>query len=263
MGAILAGAVLAIAPARAVLTYAEDDVLLGFYATGGQGSSQSYVVNLGQASIYRDYTGSFFDLSVGNIGADLTAVYGSDWNTRSDVFWGVFAANYNTVVGSDPANTLYAGKPRSDIAIPADAYNRGSASTQSGPASRIHSLGGLFSSGQTSATANSSVATIQDSSLNNDFAQFQDAVLSTSFSYFNGALGNFGSGASGTALDFFRMPTGSSGLLGTQEGTFTISNAGVVRFTAAAVPEPSILLLGMIAAGALGVIGVRRRLTQG
>ncbi len=88
----LAGLGLTVKPASAAaVSYSNDDLFLGFYASGGTGSSFDYLVNIGQASIYRDATGAFA-LNIGDIGADLSATYGSDWNTRSDLYWAFLAA---------------------------------------------------------------------------------------------------------------------------------------------------------------------------
>jgi hypothetical protein len=173
------------------------------------------------------------------------------------VKWGIFATSYNVVVGSDAVHTLYATKPESTIGTPVTSYKLGSAATQSQAAAKIYSFGGSYA--QSVATGNSTVGTIQDSSINNDFAQWQSAPNgANSFGYFNGALGDFTNGTAGTALDLFRMPTGSSSSFGTYEGTFTINNAGAIRFSnLAAVPEPGTVALLVAAAGV--IVFLRRR----
>ena len=57
--------------------YNDGDIFLGFRATFGTGIAQDLLVNLGPASQFK--TGSGFTLDVGNISADLAAVFGSDW----------------------------------------------------------------------------------------------------------------------------------------------------------------------------------------
>ena len=238
------------------LTYNAGDLLLGFYATGGTGSDKSLVVNLGQASNFIDLAdGTSIVLSLGNIGQDLIDTFGASWNTRSDVKWGVFGTTYAEVVGDDPAHTLYGTRRESTPGTLAQAYNRGSLSTQSQPSTRIRDLGNLYASG--SATANSGVATIQPTSANNDFAGFQTNSGTLSFGYFNGALANFGDGTANSFSDLFRMETGSSSLKGTYEGKFSLSDAGVVTY-AAPVPEPSTYGIAM-GVGALVLVALRRR----
>jgi hypothetical protein len=97
-----------------------------------------------------------------------------------------------------------------------------------------------------------------------------DILGSTWMAFANrgGTRGNFGSGTNGTALDLFRVlgtliGANPTGLLreGSYEGTFHITDAGVVSYTAAptasAVPEPSHLVF--LSLGVIGVIYRRRR----
>lgn len=248
---------LAAFPAKA-LNYNANDLLLGFYATGGTGASQSLVVNLGQAANFLDLnSGATIQLSLGNLGADLTAVFGANWNTRSDVKWGVFGTTYGDAVGSDPAYTLYGTRKEGTVGILAQPYNRGSQATQSQPSTRIRDLGLAYASG--SATANSPTATVQTSSMANDFAGFQANNGALSFNYFNLSLADFANGPAGSRADLFRMVTGSSSLKGTYEGTFSLDNAGNVTF-ATPVPEPATYGLG-VGLGAIALIALRRRKT--
>jgi hypothetical protein len=239
----------------AALAYTDGDLLLGFQAVDGTGATQDYLVNIGKASTFRDAT-TAFNLSLGNIAVDLATTFGDDWNTRPDLFWGVFGAVQDTPVNGDGAWTLYAGKVELSIGTIAQAYNRGSVSTQSAPASKIGQVGFWYKTNYTS-TANSSVAAIQNVSDANSYAQYQTNGGLTSFAYFNGAQGNFGSGTAGTALDLFRMATGSSSTKGTYEGTFTISDSGVVSFSP--IPEPATWM--MLAFG-IGFLVLRRKRLQ-
>jgi hypothetical protein len=259
----------AMAPsATATLPAANGDLYLGFYATSGTGSTESLLINIGQASDYRDFTGSFFKLELGDVEADLVDVFGASWNSRSDVKWGVFGTTYDSAVGSDPAWTIYGGRAQTTLGTQATAYNRGSTATQSQPATRLHDLADHYAEG--TATANSSVATIQLTTEDNDFAQYQTTSGATSFSYFQNALADFTTGttvyngAFGSRVDLFRMQTGSSSLKGTYEGTFAISDidgSTAVYFGSTAtftpVPEPSVY--GFAIAGAAVVLVVLRR----
>jgi MYXO-CTERM domain-containing protein len=66
--------------------------------------------------------------------------------------------------------------------------------------------------------------------------------------------GDFGSGTSGTALDLYRI----GGSWVSQLGTFTLTDAGVLNFTA--VPEPSSAGTALALAGA--ALARRRRPNQ-
>jgi hypothetical protein len=78
--------------------------LLGFRATGGTGATQTYLLNIGQASTYRDAAAGFVLYRQSwNIGADLVSIYGNSWFNRADLFWGVGGSE--RAVSADVANT--------------------------------------------------------------------------------------------------------------------------------------------------------------
>ena len=254
----------------AVVSYNPGDLLLGFRATGGTGATQDYVVNIGQASLYRDAFAAF-TVSVGNIGADLATVFGANWHTRSDVLWSVSGTPGNlTPVGSDPAKTLYATRPEDPAGTTADAWKRQSSTNQGTTSNKMASLASGYS--QTAgipnvSTLNSDFGVIQNTADVNSYASFMpggvNSNATTAFSAFNpGIEGNFGNGTAGAVLDLFRMLNtgGANGGTanvspGTFEGRFTISNTGVLTFTPDAIPEPGIAML----LGAFSAFGIRRR----
>lgn len=250
------GVVLGAAAAKAAVTVtppASGDIFVAFRATDGQGSSTSYLVNVGQYSQFRDATpGSTITLNVGNIGNDLVATYGADWNTRGDVSWGVFG------VSPSASPTIYASKEQSTVGVQSDPWlalssgNRTSTANQITPV--IQGLGGY--QGSTS-TDNSNFGVLQ---LNSSSASSYNKQVGTAGTTDFGTLsgwssieGDFGAGTAGTALDLYRI--GSTGV--TTPGYFTISDSGVLSFTSTVtpVPEPSVTLIA--AAGML--LGVSRR----
>lgn len=91
-------------------TYVAGDLLLGFRATGGTGLTTDYIINLGSSTSIRDAAPG---TTLGSYATDLTATYGANWATRTDLYWGLitirqasgFGAN---VVNGDPKGTLYA-----------------------------------------------------------------------------------------------------------------------------------------------------------
>jgi hypothetical protein len=251
----LAGISLFATSAKATNTYTDGDLLLGFFASGGTGATSTYVVDLGSATNFTS-AGSDLSLSIGNIGADLAAVYGSSWNTRSDLYWGVYGSADLGSVGSFPTNTVWGTKAEATIGTKVSAPASGSSSTLSQPAGKIFSVGNAYDSvngnGYTN-TANSSVAVIEATGDTNSFSSFQ--TTTTAFGYFNNPWGNFGSGTTGTALDLFTLKPGTVATRSsTYNGTFHIDNSGGVSFTLqpTAVPEPStvyaaLALVGLIA----------------
>lgn len=144
--AIMAAPGLAMAQSEPQLfEYTNGNLVLGIQATSGTGSNRNVFVDLGPATSFRD-NGSQGVL--GNIGQTLTAVYGSDWFTRSDVWFGVIGnlnSQPNSGVGSrepvdgDPSRTFYisraASAPGAAGLIPAGTYPTaalGSAGTKFG-----------------------------------------------------------------------------------------------------------------------------------
>ncbi len=256
------------APSAKALTYATNDLLLGFYDSNNAGAG-SLVVNIGSAATYRDYTGDNFALSIGDLGADLAAVFGSGWKTDATIKWGVFGDTRNVAVGSDGTNTLYATREQTIVGTQATPWKRGASGTQSQVTTRIESVGQLFNRNPDDFTtgfgpaASTTNAMLQPSSVANDFAEFQTNNGNISFAYFNIALGDFGDGTSNSRIDLFRMATGSSTLDGTYEGTFVLNDSGTVFFGSTPnftpVPEPSVYGAATVLALAAFVIARRRR----
>jgi hypothetical protein len=212
----------------ALVDYSRGNLLLGFYTTGN-GSGFDYVVNLGPAAGFRDGTTNGL-LSINGIDADLDSIFGGDWNTRDDVFWGIFGASgTSTLTGgliNDPAATNYATKPQLTLGEHQLGFSRNSASSQQTNAGgKINSAGTAFKNAINS-TANNPVGVVQTLPSNDSFASFITNGGLTNFASFDNAMGNFGAGASGTALDLFRMaPAGGAtgvtlGTAGDRIGTF-------------------------------------------
>ncbi|BCU79485.1 hypothetical protein [Luteolibacter sp. LG18] len=247
LGAVTArGSVVVAAPASG-------DIFVAFRATDGQGSSTSYIVNVGQYSQFRDATpGSTITLNVGNVGADLVATYGEDWNTRGDVSWGIFGVS----PGASP--TLYASKEQATVGVQSDPWIGLSAANRTSTANQItpvlQGIGGYQGSTSTD-NSNFGVLQTNSSSASSYFKQVGTAGTSDfgTLSGWNSIEGNFGDGTAGTALDLYRI--GSTGV--TTPGYFTISDTGVLSFTSTVTPVPEPTVTVIAAAGLL--LGVSRR----
>lgn len=237
-------------PARAALVAdpVNNDIFLGIRASGGLGSSTSYLVNLGQYSQFRDASpDSTTTLNLGNLGTDLVATFGSNWNTRPDVFWGVFG------VSNSINPTVFSSRDRSvsTSSWPAlDSTARGT--TASAIVSVLQGVNGYQGR---DATANSAVAAFQP---NFDSASSYNKQVATagtndfgSLSQWSSIEGDFGDGTAGTGLDLYRF--GSTGV--TNPGYFTISDSAVISFTS--VPEPTTPMLAL--AGGIAWVTSRRR----
>jgi hypothetical protein len=250
-------------------SYTAGDLLLGFYATGGTGADQTYVFDLGNsATVYREATTNFTLAT--SLGTDLSSVFGSNWFSRSDLYWGVVgvrsSSSSGSVVNGDPVRTNYVSLAETTFGIQTTAPTISLSTSRANVATDIVAIqtgvGGFSTS---TATANSNnLGAIIATSNSNSFDELS-SKLST-----DGGLdifGNFGNGASGAALDLYRIlntntgasPTGTVGV-GSYEGTFTIDNSGNVSF--AAVPEPSTWAMMGVGAAFLGMQVVRRSKKQ-
>lgn len=261
------------------VTYTQGDLLVGFRASGGTGSSTTFVYNIGSSTGFRDNPNQG---SLANVGAQLAATYGSDWYTRSDVSWGVIGVQSNanpqfdtSVVNGDPVSTIYASRAATDFGTSTawgtgTAFSRAqvvSAATQ--VVSFAHSGSQVFGtfSFQTAAANTGGLGAFVDTSAQNDWANF--TAPSADFGLFTGGIeGTFNTGEEFAYLDVYRIlstttganPTGVRGL-GSYETTIFIDSTGQIFAGTSAIPEPS--AFGAIAgAAAIGLACFRRRHTS-
>ena len=261
---VMAGISAVALPAKAG-TFAAGDLLLGFQASGGTGSTTNLIVDLGQATSFRD-SGSNI-ASVIDIGSILTSTYGSNWATRSDLSWGAVANREGTsisahVVAGDPRATNYVTIAQSLKSL---GSQQSSAPTESGHTSAGSISNDILSLNSTYNTAGGNAGSYIaiDSTTG--------TTWSTQITDSNFKLGTpiqaTGSIAS-TGLDLYRIldtntgasPTGTP-YTGNWIGTLGVNSSGVVSFSnsIAAAPEPS---RAMFAALGLGGLLLRRRRRQ-
>jgi len=215
--------------ATSVPAPANGDIFLAFRASGGDGAAESYIVKLGPSTSFLTApSGSSFTVSgLGDISSDLTAKYGPTWNTRGDLFWGIFG------LSSGVSPQIYGSRQRNPPITVATAWPALDTISLNTTASQINSvLNGNYGYRVLDATANSAVAAFQSNAANTSSYNYQVASAGTtdfgSTSAWASIEGNFASGTSATVLDLFRIA--SAGV--TRVGNFTISNAGAVQFTA-------------------------------
>lgn len=263
---VMAGISAVAFPANAATTYAAGDLLLGFRATGGTGSTSTLVVNLGPATALRDNSGSS---SLIDISAALTATYGAGWETRTDLTFGFAGVRSSATVGStvvdgDPRQAVYLSLPNTTGGVGA----QGSGDpTIAGSTAMTSVAGAVASFGQ-------SFATFGGSTFNGGLAAALDTSTANTWEDFTAGASDFSTGTNvegvagtsqGRILDLYRIlgvtagasPTGAL-RTGSWEGTISLGTNGVVSFdaTVAAVPEPSRALL---AAFGLTSLMMRRR----
>lgn len=242
-------AVTLVGQAAHAATYNADDLILGFRATGGTGATNNVVVNLGQASVFRDAAGSFA-VSTGAIASDLTTAFttwnahradGSNGGLGSDVVWSVTGTSGSFVaVGADPFKTLYATRKQPSLGVQSLPWSRASETAQGVTTNLMKAFGNQYAS--YTATANGSV--IQLAGDLNSYSSYQPGgtltnsgpAPGTSFKAYNPSAET--SAALGTA-DLYRMEFGSGA--GTYLGTFALDDQGNLNFLkGTATPTPTL-----------------------
>jgi hypothetical protein len=256
-----------LAASAATVSASLNDLIVGFYATGGTGASVNLEVNLGNVAQFYNVSGqiTFSGLSA----TDLSGTYGSNWNTRTDLFWGVAGttgAASGTTIGGNPiaAKTLWGGQAQTTLGVSSSGWNTGTTFAQQGPAGTIAGLySGLAGSlNGAISTANSTVAATINNTLNGSWSK-AEGTTAAAFGYFNpktsfdgstNIVGNY------AAMDLYQLQPNSGAA--TLMGTFALSGDGMLtygaNFSAATVPEPS-TYAALLGAAALGFGAYRRR----
>ena len=217
------------------VTYTADDLFMCFRATGSPGATQDYVVNIGQASKFTSASSTGAVTGLGNIAADLVAVFGPNWHDRSDVFWSISGTPGSlSSAGGDTAKTLYASEIEPSPDTLSDAWLGGSSFGQGPVSNRMVALAQAYAytlSVPNTSSTNSAVALIQNTSDTNSYASY--TANGSSFGYFNPSIeGDFSNGTAGSILDLYRIPVGS-GIPGSLVGTFQLNDSAVLTFTPA------------------------------
>jgi len=255
------------------------DLVLGFYASSGTGASSSLEVDLGSITNYVDSSGNPLGGStmfqVTNLSAtDLTAVYGSTWNTRSDLSWGIIGTVGRTGTGplGEPVATLWATNAETTAGTQSNAWLVSSSSGQKSVSSKLESvITANFSAGGlngAAATANSAFSAVIDNSLSNSYKNEDTSVAGTSFGYFNPSIDNFTNFGSSTWIvsDLYELRSSTSNPKpeAVYVGSFGLNAEGQLYFAssasafATAVPEPA-TYAAIIGALSLGLVVIRRR----
>jgi hypothetical protein len=224
----------------APLAYNNRDIFVGFQATSGIGASTNLIVNLGNVT----------NLSKVNIDikSALDTVYGVNWNSRTDLFYGAFGA-VSPTISPDINNTLYVSMLEG-----ATPYLRYTPSTQASAVGQLAALSSQYTlninNNQVLGNAVWMDATIDAGSYKNESAPW------ASFNPTTSAFGSYGdiTGTIDQTLQIVRLVPTASSLRGTVYSGLAVTSAGVV------VPEPSTYAL--LAAGCIMLLVVYRRKTS-
>ncbi len=277
VGLLAIACALALTPdsANAAIIYNDGDLILGFRATGGQGASTDYVIDIGSAATFlTSLANNQVNLSLGPIATDLIALYGINWSSRVDVLWSL--SGVQKIAGNGFGNnTMFATRsdsvhaPAGPLTNTTTPWTRPSSFGAGAPAGKMLSLGQKYGAGTTGSVAgtdqmestNVPGALIQPTSQVNSYASLQGTLAFGYFSDANGIEGNFGSSPS-AVLDLYQLNTGSGPA--SFAGSLAINNAGLVTATGAGfqVPEPSVAASLVFGAVALGAMRRRRASTQ-
>jgi len=226
------------ASAQLVPTPGSSDVFLGFRSSSALDPSVAYLVDIGPASQFINATpGTTIIIgnvgntdgtgTIGDIGADLSSNFTS-WSSSSSVHWGVFGAN------SSAAPSLYISKARTSTGTQSTPWPALTTSAASSVKSNIYSvLYGTYGYNGATTTANNSAGTLQANFSGVGSYNYQVTRSGTNFgsdSHWSSIETNFGSGVAAAVLDFYWIQSSTTSVFFL--GTFTISNTGIVTFTA-------------------------------
>jgi hypothetical protein len=253
-------ALLAQVAAAQTTTVNDGDLLLDFRAGGGTGFGTDYEVDLGAASLYFGAAPGSAPFTVSGVSlADLSVTYGSDWNARGDLYWGVIGSSGGSGALGKPTYTIWASAPEPTPGIQSAPWTRGSLNAQQITGSYVASLYDGF---RNSPVAGSPTATLKLTGSPNSYETASQDV--------NGAVGTFGAfypsieGTPGAVLDLYEMQYGTraGGTInadGALVGSFYFDANNNNALTFAAVPEPGACGLFMAAGVAALLLRQRRR----
>jgi hypothetical protein len=256
------GTAMAASSAMGAFTFTNGDLILGFQATGGVGSTKNVFFNLGAGTAARDNPTIG---SLGNISTTLSSVFGANWYSRSDVYFGVIGnlrGNANSGFGSaaavngDPSRTFYLSTATVNVGegtlIAASAYPGsalGSAATSLGGTETM--IVGLNTESDGAAILDQATQPVEWA---NGWTTWNPTPGAAYGVFTGGIQQSFGQTGASTYADIQRVlstntgatPTGVIGG-GTYETTLAIGSNGGISL----IPEPSSSLLAAVAGIAL------------
>ena len=209
------------------------DLFLGFEASAGTGASTNYVVDLGAAA-------NLASVNL-HIATDLSSIYGTNWYSRTDLYYGIIAG-VSPAANGDPNNTLYASVTSGGAAWQ-------SATTQHPTVQQVNGLLAQMSTDINNNQLGSASNSVLMATSEGGSWSFYSTYGSTSFGAFPGSIET----GMGTSLDIYRLVP-ANGTDGTLFETISLSSTGLIS----AVPEPGTYALFGLGTLVL-LIAARRR----
>jgi len=229
--------------AMAAWDFPNGNLLLGVQATGGTGSTKNVFFNLGPGTSFRDNGNQGL---LGNINTELTEVFGADWFTRTDLYFGVIG-NLSSLptsglgsagaVNGDPSRTFYTSRATTTPgnSVPWTGFNSSLLGTAgndlNGQETMVRTLS-LTTSGSGAAILDQST---QPTEWNNGWTKW-NPTSGAAYTIFDGGIQNsFGQGGSAVYVDVQRIlatttgadPTGTP-FVGSYETTIAIGSDGSI-----------------------------------
>jgi hypothetical protein len=281
--AIASSVVGALSASAQLVTFTPGDLVIGFQASSGTGSETNFFYNFGSTVALRDGTAPAGNSA--NIGSFLSATYGANWFSRTDLSWGAVGVRNNVSpfppFGAAPA--VVDGDPSATVYVSRGALSPGSSTPWTGYATNglvagATSMRGLLDQGSTAVTGSFAKQTALADS--NGFGAYVLASATQSwttkmagnaadFGLFTSSIeGNFGTGGSAAYIDIYRMLARTNQAdtvildgnttIGTGSLITTLSIDSAGNLSASVIPEPS-AFAALAGIGALGVAALRRR----
>jgi hypothetical protein len=263
----------------ATLFFGDNELMLGFRATGGTGAASNVMSDLNTADLYYNPNGTASNplspitgTNITNIGrlspADLSATYGAGWAARTDLFWGIVGSSGSS--GSNDglyqSNTIYLSKAEATAGTQTSPWNRQNDYTNANV--QISSMGNAGGY-QGSSTANSNFDAIASAANAQSYTSRSQGQSGQTFATVNGTFANdsvvakFATGNWISVQDIYAMDPAGTGGNGVYLGSFGLRADGTIDYATSAsdfatspVPEPATTFFGI---ATFAVAAFRRR----
>lgn len=205
----------------------------------------TFATNNPGGTLNLDLNGAYYGANGGLAVADLTSVYGDNWNSNSSLVWSVAGV---TNQGAPSVNLF--------LTFPGTPDNRSSAATYNNTASgRINGVRvGLNGATALTGPTSGQIASTLSSSYSVEIRNGNPGSYSKDYNFLTHSTESGVVSDGSISLELYQYTAGSGAP--TDLGTFTLGSNGDLAFTAA-IPEPS--TYAMFAIGGFGILFLYRR----